>query len=137
MVSQWLLIGGAGVFALLGLAHLILTFFSNKFDPFNSAPHAAMQQTSPRITRNTSMWKAWIGFNASHSLGVLIFAVIYIPLALTNFDLIQQSLWLSFLPVIVGVAYLVLAKVYWFEIPFVGTLIATSCFVGSFVLGLI
>ncbi len=29
-----------------------------------------MQQVSPVITRQTTMWKAWVGFNASHSYGL-------------------------------------------------------------------
>jgi hypothetical protein len=45
-----------------------------------------------------------------------------------------MSVCFSFLPVIVGLSYLVLAKKYWFRIPFLGVLISTVCFVGAAVL---
>ena len=135
MIAQWLLIVGAAILGMLGAAHLIFTFFTDKFAAFDSSTVDAMKQTSPRISKDTTMWKAWIGFNASHSLGPLIFAAIYIPLSLVNFEIIQQSMWLSILPIIVGLAYLVLAKVYWFATPFIGILIATTCFLASFILG--
>lgn len=77
------------------------------------------------------MWRAWVGFNASHSLGAMLLAAIYIPLAVYHFELIQNSLWFSLLPVVVGISYLVLAKKYWFKIPFTGVLISLVCFIGS------
>ena len=135
MIAQWLLILGAAILGVLGAAHLIFTFFTDKFEAFDSSTADVMKQTSPRISKDTTMWKAWIGFNASHSLGPLIFVAIYIPLSLVNFEMIQQSMWLSLLPIIVGFAYLALANAYWFATPFIGILIATTCFLASFILG--
>ena len=83
------------------------------------------------LTRETTMWNAWIGFNASHSLGAMLIAAFYIPLAITNMQVIRDSLWFSTLPVIVGLSYLVLAKLYWFRIPYLGILISTLCFAGA------
>ncbi|MFT4799913.1 MAG: hypothetical protein ACJAYE_001168 [Candidatus Azotimanducaceae bacterium] len=131
LFGQWLLIVGAGIFGILGTAHLIFTFFSDKFEAFDDSVTKAMQRTSPRISKDTSMWQAWVGFNASHSLGAMVFAGLYIPIAFSHFELIQESLWLAVLPVIVGVAYLILAKLYWFRVPFTGILIATLCFIAA------
>ena len=128
-MEKALLIIGASIFGVLGTIHLIYTFFTNKFDAIDSTVIEAMKSTSPILTRETTMWKAWIGFNASHSLGAMLFAGIYIPLSVYNFEVIQQSAWFSLLPVIVGLSYLGLAKMYWFRIPFTGVLIATVCFV--------
>ena len=36
------------------------------------------------ITRETTMWSAWQGFNASHGLGAMIFGAIYLDLGLTH-----------------------------------------------------
>ncbi|QTH72980.1 hypothetical protein [Pseudoalteromonas xiamenensis] len=58
-------------------------------------------------------------------------AAFYIPLAVNNFEIIKNSIWFSLLPVAVGVLYLVLAKTYWFKIPFMGVLISLACFVIS------
>jgi len=134
MIEQILLIVGASIFGILGAIHLAYTFYSNKFNAFDPAVTKAMKRTSPVLTRETTIWNAWIGFNASHSLGAILVAAFYIPLALSNMELIQESAWFSFLPVIIGLSYLVLAKRYWFKIPFIGILISTVCFVGSAVI---
>ena len=135
MISQWLLIIGAGIFAALGLAHLAFTFFSDKFHAYDSSVEEAMKQSSPRISKDTTMWQAWVGFNASHSLGPIVFAAFYIPLAVTDYEVVQSSLWLSVLPVIVGLSYLVVAKLYWFKVPFTGILISTLFFIGALFFG--
>ena len=133
-MEQILLIIGAAIFGVLGTAHLFYTFFTNKFDAHDSSVIDAMKSTSPNITKETSMWNAWIGFNASHSLGAMLVAAIYIPLTVSHFIVIQQSVWFSILPVIIGFSYLILAKKYWFKIPFVGIFVATLCFIGATVI---
>ena len=130
-MAQILLIIGASIFGILGTVHLLYTFFTNKFEAHDSSVTEAMKRTSPILTKETSIWKAWVGFNASHSLGAMLVAAVYIPLTTTYFNIIQQSVWFSLLPVIVGLSYLVLAKKYWFRIPFIGVLISTVCFVGA------
>ena len=133
-MAQILLIIGASIFGVLGAAHLIYTFFTNKFEAHDSSVTEAMKGTSPILTKETSIWDAWVGFNASHSLGAMLVAAVYIPLTTSHFNIIQQSVWFSFLPTLVGLSYLVLAKKYWFRIPFFGVLISTLCFVGAAVL---
>ena len=130
-MAQILLIIGASIFGILGAVHLLYTFFTNKFEARDSSVTEAMKGTSPVLTNETSVWKAWVGFNASHSLGAMLVAAVYIPLSTTYFNIIQQSVWFSLLPVIIGLSYLVLAKKYWFRIPFIGVLISTVCFVGA------
>ena len=67
MIEQVLLIAGASIFGVLGTLHLIFTFFTNKFDAYDSSVTEAMKNTSPVLTKDTTVWDAWIGFNASHS----------------------------------------------------------------------
>jgi hypothetical protein len=133
-MAQILLIIGASVFGILGAAHLSYTFFTNKFEAYDSSVTEAMKGTSPILTKETSVWNAWVGFNASHSLGAMLVAAVYIPLTICYFHVIQQSIWFSWLPVIIGLSYLTLAKKYWFKIPFFGVLVSTICFVGAAVL---
>jgi len=133
-MAQILLIIGASIFGILGTVHLLYTFFTNKFEAYDAAVTEAMKGTSPILTKETTIWSAWVGFNASHSLGAMLVAAVYIPLAASYFQIILQSLWFSTLPVIIGLSYLVLAKKFWFKIPFVGVLISTICFVGAAVL---
>jgi len=134
IIEQILLTIGATIFALLGIAHWVLTFYSNKFHPYDNKVTEAMKSTFPVLTKQTTMWQAWLGFNASHSLGAIIFAAVYMPLALFHFDLIRNSVWFLMLPVLIGFTYLVLAKRYWFKTPFIGLSVATVCFISTFVI---
>ena len=128
-MQQYLLIIGATIFGILGSAHLIFTFYGSKFEAKDRAVTQAMKETSPRISVDTTMWKAWIGFNGSHSLGAMLFAAIYVPLAGMQLSLIQQSIWFSILPIVVGLSYLLLAYRYWFKVPFWGIFVANMCFI--------
>jgi len=133
-MAQILLVIGASIFGILGTVHLLYTFFTNKFEAHDSTVTEAMKGTSPILTKQTSVWNAWIGFNASHSLGAMLVAAFYIPLTTFYFYVIQQSVWFSSLPVLIGLSYLILAKKYWFKIPFLSVLISTICFAGAAVL---
>ncbi|MEJ6472954.1 LIC_13387 family protein [Pseudoalteromonas piscicida] len=130
-MEQILIIIGVSLFGVLGTIHLVYTFSTEKFNPYDASAAEAMKRTSPQLTKETTIWRAWIGFNASHSLGVMLFAAIYIPLAINNFEVIESSLWFSLLPVVVSASYLILAKKYWFKIPFVGFLVSLVCFLFS------
>ena len=134
MLSQVLFIIGTSIFGLLGCVHLICIFFTDKFNAYDSAVTTVMKSTTPIITKETTMWRGWVGFNASHSLGMIFFAAIYIPLAFSHIQLLTNNSWFTVLPSIVGISYLLLAKNYWFKIPLFGILISTICFVSAFVL---
>ncbi|CAB9495190.1 LIC_13387 family protein [Alteromonas macleodii] len=104
----------------LGLIHLLYTLLGNKFAPADTLLKERMKDERLNITKETSCWLAWIGFNTSHSLGLLFFSAIYIYLILYDFDFVRNSIFLSLMPVFFTFIYLVLAKVYWFRIPFWG-----------------
>jgi len=127
-VAQVLIIIGASIFGILGTVHLFYTFFTNKFNAYDASVTEAMKNTSPVLTNETSLWSAWVGFNASHSLGAMLIAGVYIPLAVSHFAMIQQSIWFSVLPAVIAFSYLILAKKYWFKIPLFCISIATVCF---------
>lgn len=40
------------------------------------------------------MWKAWVGFNASHALGAILFGLVYGYLALLHLAFLFQSWFL-------------------------------------------
>lgn len=131
VLAQILIVTGASIVGILGWAHLLLTFFSHKFNARNSDTTAAMKETSPLISQQTTMWRAWIGFNASHSLGALMFAAVYLPLAIYHISVIESSLWFTLLPCLVSISYLILAKQYWFNVPMIGMLISSGCFISA------
>ena len=128
MLARILIVLGAALLGLLGVLHLVYTFFSNKFDARDPAVSAAMKATSPVLTRRTSLWNCWIGFNGSHGLGVVLFAAMYLVLALDHMSVLRESRTLTWLAVAGSAGYLALAKRYWFRTPLVGVAIATVCF---------
>jgi hypothetical protein len=130
-MDKILLIIGVSIFGLLGAIHLLYTFFTTKLHPYDPNVIQVMKSTSLRLTQETTIWRAWLGFNASHSLGVMLFAAIYLPLIIFHFAVIRDSLWFSVLPVIPAILYLILAKKYWFKIPLFGILMSLVCFITS------
>jgi hypothetical protein len=128
MIAQALIILGALLFGLLGALHLVYTFFTDKFAARDAATTAAMKATSPVLTSRTSLWNAWVGFNASHSLGAMLFAAVYLVIASAHMSLLRESPALLWLAVLGGLGYLALARRYWFRTPLIGIAIGTSCF---------
>lgn len=128
MLGKISVITGAGIFAALGTLHLYFTFFSNKFLARDENVTQSMKRTSPVLTKDTTMWNAWIGFNASHSLGAMLFGAVYILLAVRHDDVLRDSWGFMAIAITTALFYLYLAKKYWFRIPFLGILAATICF---------
>ena len=131
MIEQILLIIGASIFGVLGALHLYYTFFTNMFMTRDRKVAEAMKGASPLLTRRTTMWDLWIGFNGSHSLGAIFISIFYILLATTHMEVIRETRIFILLAVLIGVSYLALAIKYWFRIPLIGILIATICFLIS------
>ena len=136
MMPQILVAAGAAIALLLGLLHLLYMFFTRKLTPRDDELEKHMRQTLPRITSQTTMWKAWIGFNASHSLGIILFGAIYLYLSLFAWTLLIHSAFLVGLGIAVFLAYLLLAKLYWFRSPLIGLAVAGSLYVLGIVIAL-
>ncbi len=134
MLEQYLILLGAATFLVLGTLHLVYTFFTDNFLARNAGTVESMKKDYPVLTRKTTMWRAWIGFNASHSSGAMFIGLVNILLATQHFELYQNADSLHLLNIITAIFYLYLAKKYWFNIPFMGILIATICFITAFIL---
>jgi hypothetical protein len=93
-----------------------------------------MKEVAPVVTRDTTMWKAWIGFNASHSFGAILFGLGYGYLALANDALLFQSMFLSIVGLVFLVGYVFLGRRYWFSTPFRGIVLATVLYVAGLLL---
>jgi hypothetical protein len=127
-VPAMLIAASALVILFLGTMHLVLTFRGTAFHPRDPALTAAMKADSPRISRATTMWRAGMGFHASHSLGAIMFGVMYAYLALEGSGFLFQSLFLIVFGMVVLLAYLALARLYWFKVPFRGIAIASQLY---------
>lgn len=132
MIVTILLGTGSIVIGVLGLIHLVYTFRSNKLEPRDDAVGRQLRQVSPVLTSETSMWKAWVGFNASHSLGAMLFAAFYTYLSIFELSFLLSSKFLIVLSLVTLASYLVLAHRYWFTIPFRGIALSTAMFVAGY-----
>ncbi|MDJ0750625.1 MAG: hypothetical protein QNJ11_14155 [Woeseiaceae bacterium] len=137
MIVAELLVGiSAFVILALGVAHLVYTFNGPKLAPRNRAVYSAMNSDSPGISAETTMWKAWVGFNASHSLGAVLFGLVYGYLAWVRSDVLFGSFVLCVTGLAMLSALLVLARRYWFSVPFRAIAVSLLCYVAGLVVAI-
>jgi hypothetical protein len=134
-LASLLIMASAAIVFVLGALHLIYTFRGRKLHPRDAETLRTMQQSTLRITRQATVWQTWIGFNASHSLGLILFALIYGYLALAEPALLFGSLFLGGVGLALLLAYVVIARRYFFSIPFRGIVLATAFFIAGLVVG--
>jgi hypothetical protein len=107
----------AGIFAVLGALHLVYTLhdFGERpryFRPKDSSLLPAMRQTHMALApRGRDYWSGILGFNLSHSIGVLLFAL-FIVVADQ-----YRIMWLKPILVAVGAILAAIACRCWFRIP--------------------
>ena len=134
MAPKILMVLSASIIFTLGVVHLVYTFSGPTLTPRDPALQISMSQISPVITKETTMWRCWVGFNASHSMGLILFGLVFGFLGLAHGQLLFQSPLLLVVGLATLVGLVVLSKVYWFSAPFTGTSIALACYVASIVL---
>jgi hypothetical protein len=130
MVSAPAILITASALVILALAvpHLVFTYRGRRFHPRDAALEARMKEVSPLISRETTMWRAGIGFHASHSVGAIFFSLVYMYLALEGANFLFKSPFLLILGLAFLCTFVVLAKLYWFKVPFRGIVLATSLY---------
>jgi hypothetical protein len=121
----------AAVILALGLIHIVYTFRGHKLYPRDSALQQTMQQVSPVISRETTMWKVWIGVNATHSLALILFGLIYGYLALLNTEFLFNSPALLTIGLAMLLSLSVLSRLYFFTIPFSAICLSTLFYLAS------
>jgi hypothetical protein len=121
------------VIGVLGSVHLLYTFYGNKLHPRDAATVQAMTNSHPVLTRQTTIWRATKGFNASHSLGAILFALVFGYLALWHLRFLQDSWFLLGLGMATLLAYLALAWHFWFSIPLRGIALTSVLFAAGVV----
>lgn len=131
--SIFIFLSAVIIFA-LGAVHLVYTFRGNNLHPRETALQSAMVAGSPVISRETTMWRAWIGFNASHSFGAMLFGLIYGYLAVFHNTFLFQSWFLLGLGLLLLLGYIALGWFYWFSAPFRGISLATLFYASGLVL---
>ena len=90
-----------------------------------------MTRPSLASASRSTQFFAWVGFNASLCLGALLFATIYLSLAIRHIGLLGASSTLVWLLVVGAASYVLLAQRHWIRIPLVGIAISGGCFLGA------
>jgi hypothetical protein len=132
-IAQILVILGASIFLILGGLHSVLTLQDLRdprtFTPPDPALREAMQESSLAIHPHTNLWQAWLGFNLSHSLGLVIFGGTFLAIGLFYFSSFTQILWLQSCAMLIATAYLMMSLKFWFSKPAIGSGIGLTCFI--------
>jgi hypothetical protein len=130
---NFLTIMSAGVFAILGTLHLAYTLhdFGERpryFRPTDRSLLQAMRKTNLAIApTGRDYWSGILGFNLSHSIGVLLFALLIVVTAQ------YQISWLKPILALVGGAFAAISWRCWFRVPMLGSLTGTALMVAAWV----
>lgn len=131
-MSQILIIVAASVFLLMGGGHGILTLKDLKnpkaFTPRDPELRKAMQQSSIGFHPTINLWDAWIGFNLTHSLGLILFGAAFLHVGVFEPLAFAQSPLLQTCAVVVSAIYLVLSLKFFFSKPVIGSAMGLVCF---------
>lgn len=135
-----LVIAGAGVLLLLGLAHAIYTLQSSPaggpMAPTDGDVRAAMAVPgalglAPNV--ETTLWRAWVGFNLSHALGIVAVSLTIAIPALVDFGAaLDHTGWLV-LALALPPVYLLISVRYWFRGPTTGICVGIVLIAGGIV----
>jgi hypothetical protein len=81
----------------------------------------AMRETKAAIApAGRDYWSALLGFNLSHGIGILLFALLIVIAALYHIQ------WLKPLLVLLGAAFAFIAWRCWFKVPMIGCIAGTA-----------
>jgi len=136
--SRFLFLAGAVPFLVLGSVHALYTPWSTTaprpLSPAETSLAEAMARTPLRLTRRTDMWRAWVGFNFSHSLGVLLLGLVVVAIGRSEAVFRREGPVFVPLALAVALVYAVLAGRYWFRTPLRGASAGALLFLASWVL---
>ena len=134
LAARILMVLSASIIFTLGVSHLVYTFRGPLLTPRDPALQIRMSQIAPVITNETTMWRCWVGFNASHSMGMILFGLVFGFLALAHAQVLFQSPFLLFVGLAMLGGLVVLCKVYFFSAPLIDVSISLACYIASIAL---
>ena len=131
MTARLLMVVSASILLTLGIMHLTYTFWGTNLTPRDPAMQLSMSRISPVLTKETTMWRCWVGFNATHSMGLILFGLIYGYLALAHDQLLFRSPFLLFTGLAMLACLIVVCRLYFFSAPLIGVSISFLFYVVS------
>jgi hypothetical protein len=131
LAARFLMVLSASIIFTLGAVHLIYTFWGPNLTPRDPTLQISMTQISPVITKETTMWRCWVGFNATHSMGLILFGLVFGFLALAHGERLFRSPFLLAVGLAMLAGLAVVCRFYFFSAPLTGVSISLACYVAS------
>jgi hypothetical protein len=136
-VAEGFFIAGTIPFALLGLVHLVLTLRDLRdpkyFKPIDEGLIPALKDTGVAVMAPVygahTMWRAWLGANLTHGLGLLVFALLLLVVAVHDYGLVSYIPAIQPLSIAVALTYMVIAVRFWFLPAVAAASVGLTCFV--------
>lgn len=130
MTAQWIIAAGASIFVVLGALHFRMTVADlkepRKFVPAKRELLEELKATRINMRKDVkNFWMSYLGFHFSHSVGVIFYGLVVIYCALVRPDILSDVM-VRMVIVIFGGSYVLMARAFWFIIPFAGALIGVS-----------
>lgn len=126
-----LMLLSSAIIFLLGCAHLLYTFRGRKLFPRDPGLIQSMKSATLVITKETTVWKAWVGFNASHSMAAILFGLVFGYLSVAYPSVLYGSAFLQLVGFCMLLGLFALGRLYWFSVPFRGITISLICYAAS------
>jgi hypothetical protein len=124
-MARLLVVIGATIFLAMGTLHGLLTLRDlstpKAFTPKDASVRHAMQAAKLAFNPRVAIWQAWLGFNLSHSLGLVVFGAGLLALGWFHFEVFSGNLVVQALTLLVAGAYFVLSVQFWFWGPALGS----------------
>jgi hypothetical protein len=133
MLAQHLILTSAVIVFAMGTGHLFLTLFSRAFQPRDTALYEQIKTVPLNFSSRLLTGPAMTGFNASHSMGPMLFGLIYGYLSLEHGEVLFHSPYLLAAGACFLGGYILIAINYWFWAPLAGLLLALALFVAGIV----
>src|SRR5262245_44334088 len=91
MTARVLMVVSACIVLTIGVVHFDYTSCAPNLTPRKRTLQVSMSQGSTVISKETTMWRCWVCFNASHSMGLILFGLVFGFLAATHGRLLFHS----------------------------------------------
>jgi len=134
-MAHALFLSGSAIFVVLGLVHGLLALRDlaspRWFTPTDPAVRDAMAKAPLALAPQTTVWQAWLGFNLSHSLGLVVFGAVFGAVALRDFAWLHANPILRVTPVAVSLIYAILAVRFWFWVPALASALGCACLLAA------
>ena len=94
-----------------------------------------MKEVSPVVTNETTMWRVWVGVNATHSLALILLGLVYGFFAISRPEVLFGSTFLQLVGAGMLLSFVVLGRLYFYSVPFWSICVSLVCYVAGIVLG--